>query len=330
VSVSATTPIVVAAPGQNGLSNGIAYDAAGKLYMAYYDSVSNNLKYATRSAAGVWSSATVVDGGLFTGQYLSLTLDHSGLPGIAYYDASHADLKYAHFNGSSWSVMTVDATFTTGYYPSLRFDGQGRPVISYYSKTGGNLRFAAYAGGTWTLTTVDSASDVGRYSSLALNPASGRWAIAYEDTGHGTFKYAEQGKNGWSLTTADGTTKHGGGYVSLAFNPKTSRAAFSYYDAYNANLKYASFNGSTWSNQTIASKGSVGLYSSLLFDSSGNADVLYYNKGTDSVCRAKSSGGVFGLTQITTGGGRWISRASMTGRQSFAYLKGSALTVANL
>ena len=65
-----------------------------------------------------------VDGGIQAGQFVSLTLDSARAAGIAYYDANNADLKYAHFNGSTWDVMTVDSTFTTGYYPSLRYDSE--------------------------------------------------------------------------------------------------------------------------------------------------------------------------------------------------------------
>jgi len=221
VVVSAAPVAAPVTPGTNGSSNGIAYDASGRLYLAYYDEVAKNLKFAVRDAAGVWGSITTVDSGLMAGQFVSLALDSLGHAGIAYYDANNADLKYAHFNGSSWDVQTVDAQFTTGYYPSLQYGAGDAPVISYYSKTSGDLRFAAWTGSAWALSTIDSAGDVGRYSSLAYNPASGRWAVAYEDTGHGIFKYAEQGKSGWAVATVDAATKIGGGYISLAFSAKT-------------------------------------------------------------------------------------------------------------
>jgi hypothetical protein len=329
--VVSTASIVV--PGTNGSSNGIAYDAAGRLHLAYYDEVAKNLKYAVRSAAGVWGGITTVDGGFMAGQFVSLSLDSLGRAGIAYYDANNADLKYAHFNGASWDVQTVDAQFTTGYYPSLQFGAGDAPVISYYSKTAGDLRFAAWTGSTWSLSTIDSPGDVGRYSSLAYNPASGRWSVAYEDTGHGTFKYADQGKGGWSVATVDATTKIGGGYISLAFSAKTKLASMTYYDAYNADLKFASFNGSRWSSQSIATKGTVGLYSTLRIDpGTGLADILYYNKGGDTVMRAsQSAGGAFGLSQVTTDGGRWISRAlDADGVETLAYLSGSDVAVVEL
>jgi hypothetical protein len=320
VSVGAT-PFVI--PGENGSMNAVAYDAVGKMYLAYFDEYAKHLKVATRDANGVWQNAVVVDPAFMAGQFVSIALDAAGLPGLAYYDANHADLKYAKYDGSSWSVQTVDATFTTGYYPSLQFTGAGRPVISYYSKTAGDLKFAAFNGGAWELSTIDAAGDVGRYSSLALNPATGRWAVGYEDTGKGWFKYAEQTKTAWTPAVVDGTTKIGGGYVSLAFNPLSKRPAMSYYDAYNADLKYATFNGSAWGTKAIVAKGSVGLYSNLRIDATtGDADVLYYNRGADGVFRAKATGGVWALSQITNDGGRWISRATdADGGETVGYLK---------
>lgn len=323
--------VVVVMPGLNGSSNGIAYDAAGTLHLAYYDEATKNLKYATRNSSGLWSNPVVVDGGLMAGQFVSLMLDANGRAGIAYYDANQADLKYAHFNGTTWDVMTVDSTFTTGYYPSLQFDNSNSPVISYYYKTGADLKLASLANGTWNLSTIDSAGDVGRYSSMALNRLTGRWSMAYEDTGHGHFKYADQTKNGWSITTVDDTTQIGGGYISLAFSPRTKRPEFSYYDAYNANLKLAVFNGSVWSNQLIAGKGTVGLYTNLFIDANGNEDILYYNKGADSAFRAKFNAGVWDLNQVTSDGGRWISRAiDSAGRQTMEYLQAAGIAAVEL
>jgi hypothetical protein len=188
------------------------------------------------------------------------------------------------------------------------------PAISYYSKSGGDLKIAQGGSSGWTIGTVDSQGDVGRYGTMAFNPKTGRWAIAYEDTTHGTFRYAQQTRRGWSRTTADGGTKSGGGYISLVFNSKTLLPAMSYYDAYNADLKFASFNGSTWSAQTVAAKGQVGLYSNLRINAdTGAADILYFNKGINGVFRATAGGGSWGLSQVASNGGRWLTSAPAPG-----------------
>src|SRR5258707_2742176 len=78
----------------------MAYDAAGVLHVAYYDSVKQNLKYATRAANGTWSSITTVDAGTGAGVQLALALDSQGRPAVAYYDAAQKGLKYAQRVGS--------------------------------------------------------------------------------------------------------------------------------------------------------------------------------------------------------------------------------------
>jgi hypothetical protein len=298
------------------------------MYMAYFDDATHNLKFATRTPDGVWSTTQGVDAGLDVGSYLSLALDSAGRPGIAYLDGTNADLKYAHFNGTSWDVEVVDAKYTTGYYPSLQFGAGDRPVISYYYKTGGDLRLATADANGWTITTVDSRGDVGRYSTLVLNPLTGRWSVGYEDTTHGTFRYGEQTKKGWSNVTVDASTKIGGGYISLAFSPLSKRPSMSYYDAYNADLKFAAFNGSKWVVQTVASKGTVGLYSSLrIRPDTGDADILYYNKGADGVFRAQVGSSTWALSQVASDGGRWLTSAvAPTGVWTASWLSSTGIT----
>jgi hypothetical protein len=320
-----------AEPGSNGLANGIAYDASGTMYMAYFDDATDNLKFASRSAGGTWSAVDVVDGGQDMGMYLSVAVDSAGHAGIAYMDGTNADLRYAHFNGTSWDVQVVDSKYTTGYYPSVKFGANDRPVISYYYKTGGDMRVAAADASGWTLTTIDASGDVGRYSTLALNPLTGRWSLGYEDTTHGTFKYAEQTKRGWSSLTIDAATKIGGGYISMAFNPVTKQPAMSYYDAYNADLKFAAFNGKRWVAQTVASKGSIGLYSNLRIRPDGNAEILYYNKGANGVFRAQVGSSAWALDQVASDGGRWLSTAEApNGGWTASWLSDTGITTMDL
>jgi len=290
--------------GQNGTFNDIKYDKNDNLDMVWFDSANGVLKYAQRNSAKVWGATQIIDNGVQVGDFASMELDSQGRPGVAYYDANQADLKYAHFNGSSWDVQTVESTKTTGYYPSLKFDANDNPVIAYYYKTSGDLKFATFGSGTWNFTTIDSKGDVGRYPSLALNPTTGRWSIAYESTSGGAFRYANQTKKGWSVTTVD-TNGAGGGFISLAFDA-SGMPAFSYYDAMNSDLRFARFNGSAWSHQTVAGKRSQGLYTNLFFDSgAGNEPVIYYfNKTANTLMAARSDGRVWDFEQLATGGGR--------------------------
>src|SRR3954469_22071661 len=77
----------------NGTANAMAYDAAGKLWVAYYDTAEHNLKYALKNADGSWAQLTdnVIDAGTApagytpdVGQMVTMTIERGGLPGVAY------------------------------------------------------------------------------------------------------------------------------------------------------------------------------------------------------------------------------------------------------
>ena len=53
-----------------------------------------------------WSLTTVVSAGN-VGLYTSLAFGPGGQPAISYYDNSNFDLKFARFNGSTWTITTA-------------------------------------------------------------------------------------------------------------------------------------------------------------------------------------------------------------------------------
>ena len=177
----------------------LAYDSAGVLYAAYYDTSSKDLKFATRAFDGTWSSIVTLDPAIGAGAQLSLALDSQGRPGVAYYDSANCDLKYTQFNGSIWSHATIDARGKTGQNPSLVFDSNDHPMISYYSATATDLRLAAFSGRRWSVQTIDAMGSVGRFSSLAIDPVDGSWAIAYESVTNFEIKIALRRKKSFSI-----------------------------------------------------------------------------------------------------------------------------------
>jgi hypothetical protein len=44
------------------------------------------------------------------GKYASLGLDSANQPHIGYHDSTNGDVKYAHWDGTSWSVEIVDGS----------------------------------------------------------------------------------------------------------------------------------------------------------------------------------------------------------------------------
>jgi hypothetical protein len=296
------------APVMNGTYSDLAYDSSGRLHIAWYDSQTHTLKYVTRSASGMWSEVKIVDKTALAGQYVSLAIDHKGLPGLAYYDAKNQDLKYAHLSGGTFSVTRIDSKGSVGEYASLAYNSANKPAISYYSRTGGNLKLAVQVKSKWSLSTIDSIGDTGRFSSLALNPKTGGWGIAYLDNTNDIFRYAEKSSAGkWNLSTIEDSHK-GGGFISLAFDNK-GRAGMSYFLADTEDLRYAHFDGRKWTKQTVASKGSQGKYSTLLFDGA-TPSIFFQNQSSDTAMLATSRSGSWSLRTLATQGGAYLTATS--------------------
>ncbi|HEV8290511.1 MAG TPA: S8 family serine peptidase [Tepidisphaeraceae bacterium] len=316
IDVSAAT---AAPPAFYGSVNDIAVDSGGRLHLVFYDTHSHNLEYVTRSASGIWSDVKVVDKSATSVPYVSLALDHKGQPGIAYYDANNADLKYAHLSGATFSVTRIDARGAVGEFPSLAFSSANKPAISYYSRSGGNLKLAMMGKTKWSVSTIDSAGNVGRYTSLAFNAKTGGWGIGYLNATTGMLRYAARSKTG-ALTFANiEKIGSGGGYISLAVDSK-GRPAMSYFVSNVQDLHYARFDGRKWNKQVVASSGSVGQYSNLVLDSSGGANIFFYNQTTNAPMLATLRSKSWSLSSIARGGGTFLSAASGPGSsKTFVY-----------
>ena len=108
-------------------------------------------------------------------QWVSLALDSQGLPYISYYDDNDWDLKYAHWNGTNWTIEVVDFMGSVGASSSIALDSGDNPHISYahgYESVPPPyyLYYAQKKGGMWILREiVDAEENSGRTSSLALD-----------------------------------------------------------------------------------------------------------------------------------------------------------------
>ena len=76
------------------------------------------------------------------GQFTSLAFGPDGQPAISYYDVTIRDLKFARFNGSTWTLTALDSTGNVGQYTTLAFGPDGQPAISYLDDTNFDLKFA--------------------------------------------------------------------------------------------------------------------------------------------------------------------------------------------
>jgi hypothetical protein len=259
----------------------MAFDSQGVLHFAYYDQVAHTIKYATRSAQGAWSATRTIDKtGNDVGGTLSLAIDPTDHPSIAYYDGTVGDLIYSRFDGVNWKHATLDSKNVVGQFPSLAFDpANGQPAVAYYRKTSADLRVMRSDGTTWTRTEPDTVGVIGQFPSLAF-AKNGTLGVAYSDISNGDLKYAQWNGSTWDVEVVD--NRDIVAFESLAFDA-ANHPAISYYDASPADLRFASKATGSWVPQVLSTKGAQGLFTNLWFDDQDQANVLYFSRKSNAV-----------------------------------------------
>ena len=174
-----------------GRYNSLALDIFGNPQIAYYEGNAKRLRIARR-VAGVWSSQIVDSTAADPGRFNSIAVDlPTGFARISYVAATTQKVRYAAYNGATWTIEDVDGIGQVGSYDatSLRLDSNGNPHISYYNATAGALMYASKTGASWVVDTVDTQGDVGGYSSLVLDDQD-RPVISYYDATNQALKIA--------------------------------------------------------------------------------------------------------------------------------------------
>jgi hypothetical protein len=228
-----------------GQYSSIAINPSAYGRISYYDATHHWLKYVEQTGPTTWGSPQVVDntGGTDVGSYTSIALDPVGASHyarIAYYDATNNRLKFASYNGSTWTYSAVPST-VGGQYASLALDPTtGDARISYYDPASHRLMYVSQTSGSWNAPqVVDSAGSVGRYCSLGLD-GSGNPRISYYDATNTNLKCALWAVTAWDLETADtGGSSNVGLYTSIKIDPATGKAKIIYFDASASAVKYA-------------------------------------------------------------------------------------------
>lgn len=148
--------------------------------ISYRGAAPGGLFLAQRVADGPWSSVLVDGNGDVGGSSSLVGHPAQGDFGIAYYDFTNADLKFARMLPAGWLIETVDGAGTRVGRPcaAVALDGQasGRIGVAYYDQTHGDLDYALRIATGWTHLAQDTTGDVG--TSLAC----GVHATAAADT----------------------------------------------------------------------------------------------------------------------------------------------------
>jgi hypothetical protein len=159
-------------------------------------------------SAGQWELRTV-DSTPGSGKFNSIATDSRGYQQIAYGNVKYEDasLRYANWNGRSWSVEILEGAGQPGtsmWSVSLCVDKADRPHIAYTDVRNRLIKHAVKTNGKWNLEVVDSIRKEGYpdRNGIALDDA-GNLYISYFDAGAGLLKLAHKEGRQWVTETVD-------------------------------------------------------------------------------------------------------------------------------
>jgi len=276
--------IVDSDPSDDGLAaySSIALGIGAVPNIAYNDMNNGLLKYAFWS--GSYWDIVVVDGPGENIWHVSLCLDSSGSPSIAYgYGYSDGDAMYARFD-SQWLVSAIEIPGNVGLYISMALDSYNTPHVSYYDAGLKNLKYAYLGLEFWQISTVESSGEVGMYTSIAVD-SDDKLHISYYGATSSNLKYAYYDGASWNISVVE-TTGDVGCYCTSIAVDSNNNPHISYYDNTNDCLKYAYHNGSTWELSVVDVFDNAGFYSSIAVDSEDRPHIAYSaSQGGNSLIR---------------------------------------------
>gem|GEM_PF-7032892 len=202
---------------------------------------------------------------------LSLALNSSGLPRVAYYNGS--TVAYASWSGVSVATEVVKPY---GGDVSLALDASYLPhiaVSSATSYTAGTLNYYSTSG-DWSETVIANGVKP-RYVSMAFDTA-GNPHVAYYDEVANAVVYVYHNGTAWQspVTVATQVSYAQFTDISLAM-AGTDDARIVYYDSNDYVMKYAQGGSGGFTNPPVAISTTPARYGSLAIDSSGGIHVAY-------------------------------------------------------
>jgi hypothetical protein len=127
-----------------GKPSSLRLDAAGQPRVAFHGMPGSSVNFAYRDN-DVWEVETIDRQGGRAGRrpFVTLALDMTGTPHVAYVDFSTGALKYASRSGpDNWQIQVIDEGPDIGDFCSLAIDREDIAHISYLDLTVGVLKYA--------------------------------------------------------------------------------------------------------------------------------------------------------------------------------------------
>lgn len=251
--------IQVVDAGGGGKYASMRVDTFGNAHAAYYNEQLHEMKYGFWDhRLNRWFTMMLDDRCI---GFTSLALDSQQHPHIAYLEYGTGRLKYAHFDGKTWTVAPIPlAVKSIEYYTSILLDSKDRPIISYYEILNPNnpdyilhLRAVRFNGQYWELSTVDGETGSGKFNSMAMGrgdiPQVAYANVRAESSG---LRYARWNGASWDFKILSG----GVGAAQPAYSVnlalgKDDIPHITYTDPVNRTIKYATFRDNKWRFETV-------------------------------------------------------------------------------
>ncbi len=290
-----TQGVMTASTGLSGSAVGMT-DDADRLHLLVADGTGLRLRYqACVTCSGGFCPQTVAAAGV-VGQKLSLAVDSTGSPVIAFADLFKG-LRVARSTASGWKRETV-MTGSIGD-ASIALDAMNNPQVSFWDIGAHALKIARAKAGAWDISTVDASAEVGGFNKLALD-AAGNAHISYFDSSNLDLKYASWTGTTWNIETVDAEGDVGR-FSDLRLDSH-GYPRITYIDFQPRNLKYAAWDGTRWNIETIDAASTANA-TALALDASGKPRIAYYDAGsTNDLKYAAWDGTHWGIETIVSAG----------------------------
>jgi hypothetical protein len=224
---------------------------------------------------------------------LSIELDSSGVPHVAYIDDE--TLNYGYWNGSGWDIQIVDTVGFDNVYTSLALGSDDNPHIAYYAFDGNYnvLRYARYINNTWVMDDLDFGIITSDFISIDVD-VFGQAYIAYRDAhfGDGNLRCIFYNNDDWNRSIVDTSGRSPSVKVNYPGFP-----GISYYDPSTRVLKYAHYS-SGWQISVVDDSSDAGYYSSLVYDSNHNPRIVYFDSTNIEIKYAQYNGSIWSIEQV--------------------------------
>ena len=282
--------------GGGGFSAGTAFytslalDSSGVPYVAYVD-VGNSSKATVMKLNGGgtgWEIVGVSPVSTGASSFMSLALDSSGVPYVAYVDvgnSSKATVMKLNGGGTGWEIVGVSPVSTgASSFMSLALDSSGVPYIAYQNGDDSDkaivMKLNDDEDGWEVVGTAGFSADGAWHISLKLNSSDVSY-VAYQDAGNSgraTVMKLNDDEDGWEVVGTAGFSADSATYISLAIN-SSGLPYVSYADGnilYKATVMKLNGAGDGW--EVVGTAGfsaSTADYTSLVINSSGVPYVAY-------------------------------------------------------